>query len=257
MDGRTPSLWISHRGYCKGASENTQHAFELALSQGFNALETDLRMTQDGHIVLAHDPSFARLGGPRNKIAEMPRSAVEAIVFSDGSRPLFFEEFIASFAGCAWTFDIKPETGFAVIEALAAWVAKRGSRDWLLSQGKFLFWNARQRQAFEKKFPGARIYASERACWRAGLAAMLHLPIWSGILQQEVYSVKSEVLGVRLFTPKIVNYYHARGAKILAYLPESDELATHAEKCGFDEILTNGRYLAASAKAPATSPERA
>jgi hypothetical protein len=236
-------VWISHRGYCKNAVENTCLAFEQAVHQGFSSLETDLRMTHDGHIVLSHDATFARLGGPETRIDEMPRSDIAKIAFSDGSNPLFFDEFIETFAGCSWTFDIKPETGFAVIEALATWAAKRGTRDWFLSHGQFLFWDSRHRRTFVERFPGARIYASENECWRAGLTAMLGLPFLSGIRKSYTYSIKAEVFGMQLFTPKIVNFYHTRGAKILAYLPETDDLARLAVNCGFDEILTGGRYI--------------
>jgi glycerophosphoryl diester phosphodiesterase len=244
MESRRPTVWISHRGYCNGATENTRLAFELAVKQGFCALETDLRMTQDGHIVLSHDPSFLRLGGPATKIADMTKTMIEKISFRDGSAPLFFDEFIESFAGCSWTFDIKSETGFAVIEALATWAARRGTLDWFLSVGQFLFWSEPQRAAFSKKFPGARIYASERSCWRAGVAAMLRLPALSGIRKGYIYSIKSAIFGYQLFTPRVVDFYQSRGVKVLAYLPESDDLAVLAEKCGFDEILTGGRYAA-------------
>ena len=51
---------VAHRGASACAPENTLRSFELALTQGADALETDLRFTRDGHIVLVHDETVER-----------------------------------------------------------------------------------------------------------------------------------------------------------------------------------------------------
>ena len=48
-------LVISHRGYHKGSSENTLEAFQAALSLGVDGIETDVRLSRDGELVLCHD----------------------------------------------------------------------------------------------------------------------------------------------------------------------------------------------------------
>lgn len=241
--GENMTDWISHRGYCKEAVENTRKSFDAALTMGFLSIETDLRITKDNHIVLAHDQDFQRLGGPSTPIAQLERKAIENIQLRDGSSPLFFDEFIDAYAGCQWTFDIKPESGEQVIAALAKWSHKMGAKEWLLSQGRFLFWNDGQQAAFLEHFPKAHIYASAKECWRAGLASMIRFPMFSPVSKGRTYSIPSSAFGVKLFTRATAGFYHARGAKILAYLPETDELALLAEACGFDEILTNGPFL--------------
>ena len=45
-----------HRGARGLAPENTLAAFRRALEIGVTTLETDLAVTSDGHLVLAHDP---------------------------------------------------------------------------------------------------------------------------------------------------------------------------------------------------------
>ena len=54
---------VAHRGVPVIEPENTLASFALALKQGADALETDLHMTMDGHIVLSHDPSADRMTG--------------------------------------------------------------------------------------------------------------------------------------------------------------------------------------------------
>ena len=58
---------IAHRGASAYAPENTLAAFELAVTQGADALELDVRLTRDGAPVVLHDPTLDRttnLAGP-------------------------------------------------------------------------------------------------------------------------------------------------------------------------------------------------
>lgn len=48
-------LNIAHRGASRDAPENTLEAFELAVEQGAQMIETDLHLTRDGHVALYHD----------------------------------------------------------------------------------------------------------------------------------------------------------------------------------------------------------
>lgn len=54
---------IAHRGASKEAPENTMIAFEIALRQGADGIETDIYMTADGSIVCIHDASTKRTSG--------------------------------------------------------------------------------------------------------------------------------------------------------------------------------------------------
>lgn len=46
---------IAHRGYHKNCKENTLAAFEAAFAAGAGAVETDVRSTKDGQVVVSHD----------------------------------------------------------------------------------------------------------------------------------------------------------------------------------------------------------
>jgi glycerophosphoryl diester phosphodiesterase len=51
---------IAHRGASASAPENTLPAFELAVSQGADAFELDVRLTRDGAPVVIHDATLER-----------------------------------------------------------------------------------------------------------------------------------------------------------------------------------------------------
>jgi glycerophosphoryl diester phosphodiesterase len=50
------TLVLAHRGACWDVPENTLAAFELAVEQGADYVEFDVREAPDGTLVVAHDP---------------------------------------------------------------------------------------------------------------------------------------------------------------------------------------------------------
>lgn len=66
---RTHPLIIGHRGAPMIQPENTLSSFALALAQGADALETDLRFTVDDQLVLFHDPTLDRMTDGQGPLA--------------------------------------------------------------------------------------------------------------------------------------------------------------------------------------------
>lgn len=52
---------MAHRGVCQIAPENTLEAFRAAYHAGIEGLEIDIRMTQDGVILIHHDETLERM----------------------------------------------------------------------------------------------------------------------------------------------------------------------------------------------------
>lgn len=64
-----PFRVYAHRGACAELPENTLPAFARALALGCDALETDVHLTCDGHVVVHHDATGLRTAGERRPIA--------------------------------------------------------------------------------------------------------------------------------------------------------------------------------------------
>jgi glycerophosphoryl diester phosphodiesterase len=62
FDATRPRIF-AHRGSAGTHPENTMESFQAAVNLGARYLETDVHMTRDGEIVVAHDPDLARCGG--------------------------------------------------------------------------------------------------------------------------------------------------------------------------------------------------
>src|SRR5262245_52566489 len=56
-------LVIAHRGGAAESTENTIDAFRLAVRLGADVIETDIRLTRDGVVVVYHDDYFGRVEG--------------------------------------------------------------------------------------------------------------------------------------------------------------------------------------------------
>lgn len=233
-------IWISHRGLCERATENTADAFRAALDAGFTHLETDLRSTADGHLVLAHDEDLGRVAGHPMKVTEATRAELEQIRLSGGEPLLFFDQWLDEFGAHRWILDIKPERGERTLELLAAqWQGPAGE---LLSQrARFLFWDRKQQQLLLDQQPDIECMAPMPECRRAGLACVAGLPPLANIRPGATYSLPPTMAGVRLLRPAMVDRYRRRNGRVLAFLPESRRESDWALESGVDEILTNHR----------------
>ena len=70
---------IGHRGAAALAPENTWAGFDLALDLGVDAIETDVRATSDGVLVLLHDERLDRTTDGTGAVHVTPWDAVETL----------------------------------------------------------------------------------------------------------------------------------------------------------------------------------
>ena len=62
---------FAHRGFSLQYPENTMTAFRKALEAGADGIEMDARLTQDGKIVIMHDPTIDRTTNGKGKVRNM------------------------------------------------------------------------------------------------------------------------------------------------------------------------------------------
>lgn len=71
MGEKLTPMPVAHRGCWEDAPENTMAAFRAAAERGC-CVETDIRMTRDGEIVIFHDPNLTRLCRGLPDIPDIP-----------------------------------------------------------------------------------------------------------------------------------------------------------------------------------------
>jgi glycerophosphoryl diester phosphodiesterase len=107
---------IAHRGASGYAPENTLAAFELAVKQGADAIELDVRLTRDGAPVVIHDATLDRttdLAGPvrARTLAELRQADAGYRFTADRGRTTAYrgaEVRIPTLAEVLWTFPATP-----------------------------------------------------------------------------------------------------------------------------------------------------
>ena len=82
---------FAHRGASAHAPENTLAAFELAVVQGADGIELDVKLSADGHVIVIHDPLVDRTTGAHGRVKDL--SLVELRALGAGS--FFSEKFSA------------------------------------------------------------------------------------------------------------------------------------------------------------------
>jgi glycerophosphoryl diester phosphodiesterase len=75
----SPPLVIAHRGDSAHRPENTLAAFAGALELGASAVELDIQLTRDGHVIVIHDSSLERTTSGRGDVRQLTLAEVRAV----------------------------------------------------------------------------------------------------------------------------------------------------------------------------------
>ncbi|SFY38373.1 glycerophosphodiester phosphodiesterase [Streptomyces atratus] len=76
-----PAQVVAHRGASDDAPEHTLAAYRKAIEDGADALECDVRLTADGHLVCVHDRRVNRTSNGRGAVSALELSALAALDF--------------------------------------------------------------------------------------------------------------------------------------------------------------------------------
>ena len=77
----------AHRGDSYNYYENTMTAFEQAVLSGCDMIETDVRLTVDGHLVLMHDETVDRTTNGHGRVDKMTLAELKALNAGDTKSP--------------------------------------------------------------------------------------------------------------------------------------------------------------------------
>jgi glycerophosphoryl diester phosphodiesterase len=75
-------MLVAHRGASSTVAEHTLGAYETAIDSGADAVECDVRLTRDGHLVCVHDRTINRTSDGRGLVSELDLPILEQLDFS-------------------------------------------------------------------------------------------------------------------------------------------------------------------------------
>ncbi len=236
-------LVIAHRGASAYAPENTMPAFQLAVEQGADAIELDVRVTRDGVPVVLHDTTTARTtdvaGDLADTTADRLRAADAGARFSpDGGQTFPWQdrgvriptlaEVLQTIPDLPLLVEIKEPRGqgevrqvlethsaqHRVVVASADWRALAAFRDSGFSLG------ASRREI-------VRLYAGAWAGWAPRTVAY------------RVLSVPQSFHGLPVPTPRFVAAAHRRGCPVHVWTVDDPAAVRRLWGDGVSGIVTN------------------
>jgi glycerophosphoryl diester phosphodiesterase len=78
---------IAHRGDHVDVPENTLAAYEKAIEHGADFIETDLRTSKDGKLVIMHDATVDRMTNGKGKVKDLSYKEIKALKIQDKNKP--------------------------------------------------------------------------------------------------------------------------------------------------------------------------
>ncbi|AZS86254.1 glycerophosphodiester phosphodiesterase [Streptomyces griseoviridis] len=112
---------VAHRGASEDAPEHTLAAYKKAIEDGADALECDVRLTADGHLVCVHDRRVNRTSNGRGAVSALELADLAALDFGSWK---------ARDEAPDWEFgaDDRADTSVLTLERLLELVADAGRR---------------------------------------------------------------------------------------------------------------------------------
>ncbi|MBG6084747.1 glycerophosphodiester phosphodiesterase family protein [Zhihengliuella flava] len=110
----------AHRGYSPSGAENTLAAFGAAVLHGFRHVETDVRTTADGVLVVFHDEHVDRLTEGFGRVSELTYEQIATLRVAKQGKIPTFGELLAEFDDLNINVDLKDDAAVPLVaEALA------------------------------------------------------------------------------------------------------------------------------------------
>lgn len=140
------SQLVAHRGASALAPENTLPAVELAAARGARWIETDVRLTADGGLVMIHDTTLERTTNGVGAVARTPLAAIGALDAGAWFSPAFagtrvpeLAEFLQAVLDCGLCLQLELKENSGLEEELVSSVARTLEAHWPLGdRGLFL-----------------------------------------------------------------------------------------------------------------------
>ncbi|MFZ9840976.1 MAG: glycerophosphodiester phosphodiesterase [Candidatus Nanopelagicales bacterium] len=109
------TVW-SHRGY---GVENSLTAFQAAWDLGVDHFETDIHVTADGQLILAHDRSISRLTGRDLNIDELKYTELQQFPIQGKESWPTLSDLLSTFGTAKVSIDMKsPNSLFPLVQLL-------------------------------------------------------------------------------------------------------------------------------------------
>lgn len=230
-EGQGP-LAIAHRGGAALAQENSLAAFGLATGLGLRYLETDVRVTSDGHLVCFHDDTLDRVTAATGPVRARSLRQLRALRINQAEPIPTFDEALDAFPDQCFTVDPKDQDGLA---PLVKSLRRRGVAERVCIAGAWDGWLAHVREEVPEVTTalGWRSLTGLLMCARTGMqppralatAPFAHVPVKLGRLP--------------IFVERLVAMSYDIGVRVVTWTVDEPVVMRRLLDAGVDAIITD------------------
>jgi glycerophosphoryl diester phosphodiesterase len=238
LEGEHPRV-IAHRGLPLDHAENTLGAFRAALDAGADILETDVHLSKDGVVVVAHDPDLTRVAGRPGLVSDFTAAQLADMDLGTGEGFPLLNTVLQEFPEQKFNIDLKTRSS---VDPFADLIRSHGAEDRVLATS----FDEATREAVIRSLPNISSSASQQMVIRARLWTWLGLPGDSLRLSPEVVALQipPSRFGVALVTPSMVRLAKRKGLEIHVWTINEPEQMRRLWSMGVQGIVTDRTDLA-------------
>jgi glycerophosphoryl diester phosphodiesterase len=235
----TPPRVIAHRGLALDCAENTLSAFRAAVDAGADLLETDVHLSKDGVVVVAHDPDLARVAGRPGLVSDFTAQELHSMDLGYGEGFPTLVEVLEALPREKFNIDLKIPS---VVDAFVDVVTQTGARDRILVAS----FDESTREQAVARLPGVVSSATAGHIVQGRLRSWLGLPTagWSLPPEVKALQIPPTHFGLALVTPSLLRMAHARGLEVHVWTINEPTQMKRLLEMGVDGIVTDRCDLA-------------
>lgn len=238
LEGGSPRV-IAHRGFSLHHAENTRGSFRAAVEAGADILETDVRLSKDGQVVVAHDPDLSRVAGRPGLLADFTLKQLTSIDLGHGEGFPSLEAVLEEFPDARLNVDLKvPEA----VEPFAKLIRSLRAQERVLATS----FDEPTRRAVCALLPGVASSASRSVVISARVRSWLGLPFDSWKVPPEVVALQipASASGVALVTPSMLRLAKRKSLEVHVWTINDANDMRRLWQMGVQGIVTDRTDLA-------------
>jgi glycerophosphoryl diester phosphodiesterase len=245
-----PAPWlVAHRGGSRIAPENTLAAFDRAAELGADAIETDVRLSRDGVVMVFHDEDTFALTGQPGTIEGRTAAEIEALdagfgftgdsgasfpLRGAGLRVPTFAEALRRYPRMRFNVDAKTEDP-ALADALAR-VVRDARAEERVCVGSFFDGQAERLGAL---LPGVARFLPQDAATRHVLAAKAGAAPVGLPGGYDLADLPARMGDLTVVDPPVVEHFHRLGIPVHVWTVDEEEEMRALLDLGVDGLVTD------------------
>ena len=235
----SPPRVIAHRGFHRDHAENTLGAFQAALEVGADLLETDVHLSKDGHVIVAHDPDLRRVAGINASLSDFTAAELGKIDLGHGEGFPTLTQLLEKFPEAKFNIDLKTPDA---VEPFVDVVRGLDAHHRVLATS----FDETTRQRVVNLLPDVVSSASQDMVIKARIRSWFAMPLETWAVGPEIVALQIPPTryGVALVTPSMLKFAHRKGLEVHVWTINDPRQMRRLWDMGVDGIVTDRSDLA-------------